>query len=77
MKEFEFYFAPFGYCTAVYDDSPNDEYDADSGENVRTAMVTLKDILLAGDSIMADLSVSAIARATSEFLAEYEAKDNE
>jgi hypothetical protein len=73
MKELEFYFSPFGYCTAVYDDSPNDEWDGDTGSNVRSACVELKDILYTGDSIWADLSVAAIARATSEFLYEYQA----
>jgi len=73
MKELEFYFSPFGYCTAVYDDSPSDEYDADTGRNVRSAHVELTDILYQGDSILQDLSGSAIARGTKEFMAEYEA----
>jgi hypothetical protein len=73
MKELEFYFSPFGYCTAVYDDSPNDEWDGDTDSNVRSACVELRDILYTGDSIWGDLSVAAIARATTEFMYEYQA----
>jgi hypothetical protein len=73
MKELEFYFSPFGYCTAVYDDGASDEWDADTGENSRSAQVTLKDIQLSGESIMGDLSIAAITRATTEFMYEYEA----
>jgi hypothetical protein len=72
MKELEFYFAPFGYCTAVYDDDVQIEWDGDTGEAVKSAPVMLQDILLQGDSILADLSVSARERAYNEFLAEHE-----
>ena len=77
MKELEFYFAPFGYVTVVYDDAPQIEWDGDTGRAVMTAPATLKDILLQGDSIWADLSVKAQARAYNEFLAEYEENSDE
>jgi hypothetical protein len=77
MKELEFYFSPFGYCTAVYDDSPSDEWDGDTDSSMRSAYVELTDILYQGDSILKDLSDSAIARGAKEFMAEYEAQDYE
>jgi hypothetical protein len=73
MKELEFYFSPFGYVTGVYDDGPSDEWDGDTDSNARSAHVELRDILYTGDSIWGDLSVAAIARATTEFMYEYEA----
>jgi hypothetical protein len=73
MKELEFYFSPFGYVTGVYDDSLSEEWDGDTGETIKSAPVVLHDILYTGDSIWGDLSVAAIARATTEFMYEYEA----
>jgi hypothetical protein len=70
MKELEFYFAPFGYCTAVYEDDVQTEWDG--VDIVKSAPVLLKDILLQGDSILADLSVAARERAYNEFLTEHE-----
>ena len=75
MKELEFYFSPFGYCTAVYEDGVSEEWGEDIG-TVRSNFVELRDIKIGGESIMADLSVTAITRATSEFHCEYEAHDD-
>lgn len=77
MKELEFYFAPFGYVTAVYDDDAQIEWDGDTGDSVVSGPVTLEDILLQGDSILADLSVAARERAYNEFLTEHEENSDE